>query len=266
MKNVLTLTTMMITSIFLISSCATSPTGRRQLTFMPDSQMAQMGDQSFAEMKKTEKVSRDPVLNKKIKCIAERIVTAMDKDNDFKQWDVVVFDDKAINAFALPGKNIGVYTGLINAAQNNAQIASVIGHEVGHVLANHGNERVSQNLIVQGGLLVADVALDTGDSAKDQLILASLGVGATLGILLPYSRKHESEADQIGLELMAKAGFNPQEAVNFWKVMNKQDKNAPPELLSTHPANTTRINELEAKMLPAKQIYLKTMPSYSACP
>lgn len=228
--------------------------------------MSQMGNTSFAQMKKEEKLTQNHNLTQKIQCIARRIVTNLDEDNDFKQWDVAVFEDKAINAFALPGKNIGVYTGLIEAAENNDQIASVIGHEVGHVLARHGNERVSQNLIVQGGLLAADVALNSGNAAKDQLILASLGLSAQVGVLLPFSRKHESEADEIGLELMAKAGFNPEEAVNFWKIMAQEKGSGPPELLSTHPANQTRIDNLNSLMSKPRKTYLKSKSQYGDCP
>lgn len=249
-----------IVTIFLtiivssLTSCSTTPTGRRQLTFMPESQMAIMGDQSFAQMQKAQKVSKDPYLNRKINCISKRIVENM-QNGSFEEWDVKVFEDKAVNAFALPGKNIGVYTGLIEAAENNAQIAAVIGHEVGHVIANHGNERVSQNLIVQGGLLAADIALNTGNEGRDRLILASLGLASQVGVLLPFSRKHESEADQIGLDLMAKAGFDPQEAVRFWEVMSKQGGQQPPELLSTHPAHSSRIENLKVHMNKARKIY-----------
>lgn len=252
---------------FFVIGCAQTPTGRKQLAFMPKGQMAQMGDQSFAEMQKSQKVSHDKRLNRKIKCISERIVTALG-ESDFSEWEVKVFEDKAVNAFALPGKNIGVFTGLIEAAQNNGQIASVIGHEVGHVIAEHGNERVSQNLMVQGGLVAADIALDTGGSPqKRQLIMGALGLGAQLGVLLPYSRKHESEADQIGLELMAKAGFDPKEAVEFWKIMGKQSGGAqPPEILSTHPANQSRIKNLEDSMEGSKRIYAKNKADWQACP
>lgn len=249
-----------------LSSCSTTPTGRSQLVFMPESQMAQMGAQSFSQMKSKQKLSQSKKEIERINCISKRIIENMDSDNDFSKWEVKVFEDKAINAFALPGKKIGVYTGLIAAAENDAQIASVIGHEVGHVLARHGNERVSQTLIIQGGLLAADIFLDSGNSAKNQMILASLGLGAQFGVLLPFSRKHESEADHIGLNLMAKAGFNPQESVNFWKVMKKTSSNEVPELLSTHPANDTRIKDLNANMLKAKKIYLQNIERYPTCP
>lgn len=258
--------TLTILVSLIIFGCSTSPTGRSQLTLMPKGQMAQMGDQSFAQLKKTTKISSDPKLNNKIKCLARRIVTNMDQDNDFSEWEVTVFDDKQVNAFALPGKNIGVYTGLIKAAKNNDQIASVLGHEVGHVLAEHGNERVSQNLVVQGGLLASSIALDTGSSAKNNLIIASLGIASQVGVLLPFSRKHESEADEIGQNLMAKAGFDPRESVAFWKIMQKEGGSAPPEWLSTHPANQSRINGLESNMEKAMGIYQENKAKYSDCP
>ncbi|MBC77662.1 MAG: hypothetical protein CME64_16775 [Halobacteriovoraceae bacterium] len=246
--------------------CSQSPTGRRQLTLLPEDQLAKMGDQSFQQMQKQQKLSDDPALKRRIECIAERIVSSMSKNNNFSEWDVKVFDSEAVNAFATPGKNIGVYTGLINAAQSNDQIASVIGHEVGHVLASHGNERISQSLIVQGGLVAADIALDSGSPQKNQMILGALGLGAQLGILLPYSRKHESEADKIGLDLMAEAGFNPRAAVEFWEIMKNQSKSAPPEWLSTHPAPQSRIEKLRSNMKSALKTYNRNKGQFTKCP
>ena len=251
----------------LLAGCSKTPTGRSQLTLMPEGQMAQMGEQSFSQLQKEQKVSQDKQLNAKINCISKRIVENLEGENDFSEWDVKVFEDEAVNAFALPGKNIGVYTGLIKAAENNAQIASVIGHEVGHVLAEHGNERVSQNLAVQGGLAIADIALNTGSAQNNQLIMGALGLGAQLGVLLPYSRKHESEADQIGLNLMARAGFQPQEAVEFWRIMSQQSEGKePPKWLSTHPANQERIDDLQERMKEAKEIYQANKAEYGDCP
>lgn len=246
--------------------CSTTPTGRSQLAFMPAGQMAQMGDQSFAEMQKTKKLSQDKLLIEKIECISKRITQNLE-GGDFSEWRVKVFEDDSVNAFALPGKNIGVYTGLIKVAQNNDQIASVIGHEVGHVIADHGNERVSQNLVVQGGLVATDIALDAGSPQKRQLIMGALGLGAQLGVLLPYSRKHESEADEIGLNLMAKAGFNPKAAVAFWKIMGSQSGgNQPPEILSTHPANQARVENLQEHLSKAQRFYQANKADYSPCP
>lgn len=267
-RNKMTPRTLIALTLFyvVLFSCSQTPTGRRQLTLLPEDQLAKMGDQSFKQMQQQQKVSNNQDLKRRIECISRRVVTSMNKDNDFSEWEVKVFESDAINAFATPGKNIGVYTGLINAAQSNDQIASVIGHEVGHVLASHGNERISQSLIVQGGLVAADIALDSGNSQKNQMILGALGLGAQLGILLPYSRKHESEADQIGLDLMAKAGFNPRAAVEFWQIMQKQSKSQPPEWLSTHPAPTSRIKELEKNMNKAIKKYNTTKAKFRACP
>ncbi|MCO4754352.1 MAG: M48 family metallopeptidase [Bacteriovoracaceae bacterium] len=258
--------TITITSLILTMACSLSPTGRRQLTLMPEAQLAKMGDQSFEQMQKQQQLSADPKVIKRINCISQRIVSSMSEDNDFSEWDVKVFEDKAINAFATPGKNIGVFTGLVDAAKSNDQIAAVIGHEVGHVLAKHGNERISQTLIVQGGLVAADIALDSENPRKNQMILAALGVGAQLGILLPYSRKHESEADHIGQNLMAKAGFNPEAAVEFWQIMKQQKNGQPPEFLSTHPAAQSRIDNLNENLKEAQEIYQQNKARFSSCP
>jgi predicted Zn-dependent protease len=156
-----------------------------------------------------------------------------------------------VNAFALPGRKIGVYRGMLAVAENSSQLAAVIGHEVGHVLARHGNERVSQATAAQLSqtAVAATVASADMSSATGQLIMAGVGLGAQYGVLLPYSRAHESEADLIGLQLMAKAGFDPRESVTLWQNMaSASGGQAPPELVSTHPSNETRIASLQANL------------------
>lgn len=233
-------------------SCSSTPTGRSQLKLMSDSQMDGMGDQSFAEMKKTLKISRDKRKNDYVKCVAQRILKS--EGRKVSEWEIVVFDDKAINAFALPGKNIGVYTGILELATDQAELAAIIGHEIGHVDANHGNERVSQNMIVQGGMSVAQISMAASGNENGQLLMAGLGLGAQFGVLLPFSRKHESEADLIGLRYMAKAGFDPKGSVSLWKKMGAGGGKGP-EFLSTHPNPTTRIDDLNANMKEAMKLY-----------
>ncbi len=160
-----------------------------------------------------------------------------------------MFKDESPNAFALPGGKMGVYTGMLEVAENQDQLAAVLGHEVGHVLAQHANERMSQQQVTSIGLAVA------AGTGLDSASMQALGLGAQIGILLPYSRTHESEADIIGLDLMAKAGFDPRESVQLWKNMQKAGGGTPPEFLSTHPSSGTRIDNLIGQMANALQTY-----------
>ena len=238
--------------LLLILGCSSTPTGRSQLKLMSSSQMDTMGDQSFSEMKKNTKISHDARKNEYVRCVSYQLLRTLGRDP--AQWEVVVFDDAQINAFALPGKNIGVYTGILGIATDQAELAAVLGHEIGHVDANHGNERVSQNILVSGGLNIAQIALAMKGNENGQLIMAGLGLGAQFGILLPYSRKHESEADLIGLKYMARAGFDPRGSVRLWEKMAKAASQGP-EFVSTHPNPSTRIRDLNAQMSEAMQLY-----------
>lgn len=228
-------------AILFSEGCTTSPTGRSQLNLVSEDQMDKMGEQSFQALKKKNKLSSDKNQFNRIRCITDRLLVAMNENP--KKWEVEVFKDSSPNAFALPGKKMGIHTGMIDLAKNNAQIAAVIGHEIGHVLSNHGAERVSQNMASQGLLAVGAIALGTS-TTKDQALLAALGVGAQFGVLLPFSRKHETEADELGLRYMAKAGFDPKEAAELWKLMQKKGGANTPEFLSSHPSNESRIKNL----------------------
>lgn len=247
--------------LILLISCSTSPTGRRQMTLLPESQLASMGGQSFDEMKRQKPLSRNRQHQRKVECITNALLLSMNENP--KEWEIAVFEDKSPNAFALPGKKMGVHTGMFSVAKNNAQLAAVIGHEIGHVLAKHGNERVSQQLTAQLAVAGASIALGQ-DSQTDQLILAGLGLGAQFGVLLPFSRTHEREADQLGLTYMARAGFDPREASKLWQNMSQGSKGAPPELLSTHPSPDSRIRDLAA-LAPAHMDEFKKAPKPN-CP
>ncbi|MCP5274125.1 MAG: M48 family metallopeptidase [Burkholderiales bacterium] len=229
--------------LMMISACATSPTGRSQLIFMPDNEVDAMGLQAFDNLKSEKPISRKAQENQFVQCIANAITREVGGD-----WEVVVFEDETLNAFALPGNKIGVHTGLVDLVDNQDQLASVIGHEVGHVLAKHSNERMSQKLGAQMGVsLIAAVAAP--QTALGQTAVSLLGVGAEYGIIMPFSRLHESEADNIGVELMAKAGFNPRESIALWQKMAQASQGAQPvEFLSTHPSHATRIEDLQALM------------------
>ena len=185
---------------FLVA-CATTPTGRSQLAFMPDSEVDAMGLQAFDNLKNEKAISSDERKVQFVQCIADAITREVDGE-----WEVVVFDDNTLNAFALPGGKIGVHTGLINLVDNQDQLASVMGHEVGHVLAKHSNERMSQKMGTQLGVSLV-TAVAAPQTAMGQTAISLLGVGAQYGVIMPFSRLHESEADIIGIELMAKAGF-----------------------------------------------------------
>lgn len=233
-----------IVLIFLLSlSCSTTPTGRQQLNLIGSSQMSSLGDSSFQKLKQEKPLSQDPQQNKLVKCITTRLLKTMNENP--AEWEIQVFKDSAPNAFALPGNNMGIHTGMIKLANNQSQLAAVIGHEIGHVLAEHGNERMSQGLVAQAGLTAADLFL--GKSTKeDQMILAALGIGAQYGVLLPFSRAQEREADRLGLKYMAEAGFDPRQAAELWKLMSQQG-GSPPEFLSTHPSPQSRIDDLSSR-------------------
>jgi len=238
----------------LVVSCATSPLGRRQLLLMPEKQMNELGIASYAEMKKTQKVDQRGSSNRYVSCVANAITQELSGKWAKQRWEVTVFEDESPNAFALPGGKIGVHTGLFKVAKNQHQLAAVLGHEVGHVIAQHGNERVSTKMATQTGLQVI-AAVASGASREKQQILGLLGLGAQYGIVLPFSRKHESEADEIGLDLMARAGFNPRESITLWENMDKLGGDKPPEFLSTHPSGAHRIRDLGLKMGKAMVLY-----------
>ena len=232
---------LLCTSLF--SACATSPTGRSQFIFMSSNEMNRMGIQAFDDLKKQTPISTNSNYTQFVTCIANAITREVGGT-----WEVVVFEDPTLNAFALPGKKIGVHTGLIKMVDNQDQLAAVIGHEVGHVLAKHSNERMSQQVAVEQGIGMVQ-AISSPQSSLGQMGIGMLGVGAQYGVILPFSRLHESEADIIGLDLMAKAGFNPEESVVLWQKMDQasQGRN-PAEFLSTHPSHGTRIQELKQHM------------------
>ena len=215
--------------------------------------MTQMGAAAFDEIK-TETPIAGAYLNRYVECVADAIVAVL-PDGDSQDWEVKVFDEDAPNAFALPGKKIGVYKGLLDVTETQDQLAAVIGHEIGHVLAQHGNERMSSQFVVGTGLAVAEAMMRRPESDEGRLTMAVLGLGAQVGILLPYSRIHESEADRIGLEVMAQAGFDPAASVELWENMSRAGGGRAPEFLSTHPAPETRIRALQTQIPVATERY-----------
>jgi len=233
-----------------LTACATSPTGRSQLIFLPEAQIDQMGLQAFSDLKKEKPISNNARYNQVAGCIAQAITQPLGGN-----WEVVVFEDKTPNAFALPGNKIGIHTGMLTLVDTQDQLAAVIGHEIGHVLAKHSNERASQEMAVSQGINMVQ-AVSQPQTAIGQTAIGLLGVGAQYGILMPYSRTHESEADTIGVDLMAKAGFDPRQSINLWQKMEQASQGQQPlEFMSTHPSHATRIQQLEQRIPQAMGYY-----------
>ena len=244
----------------LLVSCQTAPiSGRQQLILLSPSDEARLGLQAYGEILKKEKLNTDPQLNAMLQRVGARIAAATGR-TDF-QWEFrLIQNDKMVNAFCLPGGKVAVYTGILPLTRDEAGLAAVIGHEVAHATARHGAERMSQGLLVQLGLTAGAIAVGTSgrDSASNQALLAALGAGATLGVILPFSRLQETEADRLGLIYMARAGYDPRAARDLWVRMGaaaRKGGGAPPEWMSTHPSNESRIRAIEAMLPEALAIY-----------
>jgi len=244
-----------ICCLVLLSACTTSSTGRNQITLLSNSELDKMGITSFAQMKENEAISKDKATNNFVQCVAKAITINVDQSVHNGDWEVVVFDSAQINAFALPGGKIGVYTGILNVTENQDQLAAIIGHEVGHVIEHHSNERLSSGRLAQAGLAVASTVLASKEVESKELWMAGLGLGVQYGVLMPYSRAHESEADIVGQDLMAKSGFDPKASIKLWQNMAQLSQSQPPEFLSTHPSNQRRINQLSAHLELSQKLY-----------
>ncbi len=241
-------------ALIVLGGCATSPLGRTQLVFFPDSEMSRMGVLAFKQIQTTTPLEDDPVIRSYVQCVADSLLWQPGANVESSSWELRVFRQDQANAFALPGKKIGVFTGLLEVTENQAQLAAVIGHEIAHVRARHANERVSTGYLAQSGSQL--IAAMAGGSAQTRSnVMAMLGVGTQVGILLPFGRTQESEADLIGLDLMAQAGFDPQQSIRLWQNMGATGGSKPPEFLSTHPASATRIRQLRQRMPQAIELY-----------
>ena len=239
----------------LLSACETTPTGRRQLQLFPSDQLSQMGETAYAQMKKEKPVlSNTQPVSRYIECVTDAVTAAVGAPHGGGHWKVTVFSSEQVNAFALPGGNIGVYTGLLKAASTPAQLAAVIGHEVAHVQAEHPNARLSTQYATDAGLSLIQI-LAQGTRFEGQQVMALLGVGGQVGVMLPFSRSQESEADILGLRYMAKAGFDPQASVELWQNMARVSGSGGPGFLSTHPSSENRIDTLQQNMPQALALY-----------
>ena len=243
--------------LLFLSACHIVPdTGRRSLSLIPLREEISLGASSFEEIKEQESISTDREKREMVERVGRRIAAVAERDMPGLDWEFVLFEDDAVNAFALPGGKVGVYTGLFRVARTEDELAVVMGHEVAHVTARHGNERMSQYLLVSAGGIALDTALRRQEEETRQMALMAYGAGATVGYILPFSRSAESEADELGLYYSARAGYDPREAPRFWERMAELSQGgSPPEWLSTHPSHGTRVRDLERIMPQAMRYY-----------
>ncbi|MCX6150877.1 MAG: M48 family metallopeptidase [Ignavibacteriales bacterium] len=247
--------------------CSTVPiTGRQQLDLIPSSQMQSMSYQQYGDFLKTAKLSNDQNGIALVRRVGTKVQAAveqyfaqnkMSKELNGYSWEFNLVEDPQVNAWCMPGGKVVVYTGILPITKDEAGLATVMGHEIAHAIAKHGDERMSQGLLTQLGGMALEKAIETKPAATQQLFMTAFGLGAQLGVLLPYSRLHESEADHLGLIFMAMAGYDPNQAVPFWQRMAQLGKGQkPPEFLSTHPSDETRISDIQ-KALPEAMKYYK---------
>lgn len=242
------------------SGCTTVPvTGRTQLNLLPPGQELQLGLSAFNELKKSTPVSKDAAANALLQKVGKRIAAVASADLPDAQWEFVLFESKEANAFCLPGGKVGVYTGILPITRDEAGLATVLGHEIAHAVARHGAERMSEALLIQTGGQILGASLSSADPRTQSAVALAYGLGTTLGRQLPHSRKQESEADEIGLIYMARAGYDPEAAIGFWQRFaeyNRQhggDQVLP--FLRTHPTDEKRIEHLRALLPRAKAEY-----------
>lgn len=239
----------------LLAACVTlQETGQSKFIISSPQQEAAMGAASFQELKQSTKISTDANANAQVNRVMAKLIPTTGTDPN--GWEVIVIDDPSPNAFALPGGKVGVHTGILPLTQTDDGLAAVLGHELAHVTLRHGGQRMTQQMGVMLGYNALGIALQQNDYRTRQLWMTAAGVGSQVFLTLPFSRDHEYEADRIGLRYMAKAGYNPNEAIGFWQRMQQAGGSKPPEFLSTHPSDEHRIEQIRAE-LPA------VLPYYS---
>ena len=251
-------------TVMAVSGCSTVPyTNRSQFMVMSESDDLKLGAAAYQQVLKKERIVTDPRFTQPVQQVGKRIAAAADKPD--YQWEFTVIDDpKQANAFCLPGGKVAVYTGIFPIARDDAGLAMVIGHEVAHALARHGAERMSTSMALQAAGMAVAVAAGGQSAATQQAIMSAYGLGAQVGVALPFSRSQESEADRIGLILMAKAGYDPEAAVGLWQRMEQNSNGkGPPEWLSTHPAEGTREQDIRGWIAEANQ-YFQPPPAPNA--
>jgi predicted Zn-dependent protease len=265
---------LLVAALLTVAGCYTNPvTGRKSLVLLSQGEELTLGAQSFQEIRQKEKVSADPGANARVARVGQRIAQAVGNELPDAKWEFVVFDSKELNAFALPGGKVGVYMGLLQVAESDAELATVMGHEIGHVIARHGAERMSEAMVMSGvgALGAAAVEAKTQDAQTRQLFELAYGGLTTVGRVLPHSRNNESEADRMGATYAARAGYDPRAAITFWQKMMAQkqasEKAAGSDkisaIFSTHPADQKRIADLQTLMPTVIPIYEQNKGKYS---
>jgi predicted Zn-dependent protease len=254
-----------VLSLFLLACSTVAVTGRKQLNLIPQSTMLSMSSEQYGEFLKANKLSTNQEQTQLVKKVGTKIQKGVeqyfaerDMSHELKNydWEFNLVESDEVNAWCMPGGKVVVYTGILPITQDESGLAVVMGHEIAHAVAQHGNERMSQGLVTELGGLALSKALEEKPEQTQQLWMAAFGIGAQVGVLLPYSRLHESEADHLGLIFMAMAGYDPNGAVEFWQWMSKMKSGqAPPEFLSTHPSDETRIKNIKALVPEAMQYY-----------
>lgn len=267
MKRHLYYFSILFTLIIIVNSCTTVPlTGRRQLSLVPESEMITMSFTNYSEFMKTNPVSADKVNSSLVQEVGKNISAAVIKyfaDNNLSsrldgyQWEFnLIKNDTTPNAWCMPGGKVVVYSGILPYTKDKDGLAVVVSHEVAHAVARHGNERMSQELLAQYGSVVLSEALKNKPDQTKTIFGSAYGLGAQFGVMLPFSREHELEADKLGLIFMAMAGYDPQTAIAFWERMASMGGQKPPEFMSTHPSDATRIQKIK-DALPEVMTYYK---------
>lgn len=251
---------------FVFVACSTVPiTGRKQLSLIPSSQMLGMSYSEYGNFLKSSKLSTDAQATAMVKRIGSRVQGAVERyfaekqlsgELEGYQWEFNLVDDKQVNAWCMPGGKVVVYTGILPVTATETGLAVVMGHEIAHAVAEHGNERMSQGLLANLGGIALQEAVKSKPQQTQQLWMTAFGLGAQFGVLLPFGRSQESEADHLGLIFMAMAGYDPNEAVTFWQRMAaSKGGQSPPEFMSTHPSDETRIADIRNKLPEALKYY-----------
>lgn len=258
---------LLIALLWIFQSCGKVPlTGRTQMAFLPESSMVEMSLTNYSQFLSENKISNDQYQTEAVRKVGARIAYAVEeylrtngyqnRIGDFK-WEFNLVESDVVNAWCMPGGKVVFYTGILPLTQNEAGIAVVMGHEIAHAVARHGNERMSQQLLIQLGGVALSEAVKEKPQETQAIFLGAYGIGSQIGVLLPYSRQHEYEADRLGMMFMAMAGYDPHEAPNFWARMAQMGSSKTPEFLSTHPVSEKRIEALNGLIPEALNYYRK---------